>query len=184
MNIERALATPGWMSEAELTYIASLAAKSRIIVELGSWRGRSAVCWAENTEGVVYCVDLWANDAYGISFPDDPSDLHRRPEWLLTEFLKNTAGIRNIVPIRSRTEIAATIIHSMGIRPDVVFVDADHGYNGVVADIQAWRPLLADGGVLCGHDYSYSGWPDVKKVVDWMVPNFRVIDTLWTTEKE
>lgn len=182
LKLDRALATNGWMEPDELEYIASLASRSKIIVELGTWRGRSAVCWAENTEGIVYCVDLWANDAYGIPFPDDPPDLHRRPEWLLTEFLRNTSGIRNIVPIRTRTEIAATIFSNLGIRPDVVFVDADHGYNGVVADINAWRPLLAEGGVLCGHDYSYYGWPDVKKVVDWMIPSFRVINTLWTTE--
>ncbi len=181
-GIERALRTNGWMSEEELTYIASLAAKSKLIVELGSWRGRSAVCWAENTEGFVYCVDTWANDAYGISFPDDPPDLHRRPEWLLTEFLKNTQGLRNIFPVRTRTEVAATIFRNMGVRPDVVFVDAGHNYNDVVTDIEAWRPLLAEGGTLCGHDYGYSGWEDVKKVVDAKVPKFRVIGTIWTTE--
>ncbi len=182
MNIERALHTNGWMSEAELTYIASLAAKSRCIVELGSWRGRSAVCWAENTQGIVYCVDTWANDAYGISFPDDPPDLHRRPEWLLTEFVRNTEGLRNIVPIRSRTEVAAHIFRNLNIRPDVVFVDAGHNEADIVGDLNAWVPLLADGGVLCGHDYSYEGWPDVKRVVDRTIPAFRVIDTLWTTE--
>lgn len=187
MNIDRALKTNGWMSEKELEYIASLASKSKMIVELGSWRGRSAVCWAENTSGIVYCIDTWANDAYGISFADDPENLHRRPDWLMTEFLRNTSGLRNIIPIRTTTSIGSVIAYNLGLRPDVIFIDAGHNREDVVADITAWKPLLAEGGILCGHDYSYEGWPDVKTVVDeyvsnGIIPPVRIIDTIWTTE--
>jgi len=38
------------------------------------------------------------------------------------------------------------------------------------------------GGILMGHDYAYSGWPDVKTVVDRMIPKFKVVGTIWTTE--
>lgn len=187
MNIERALKTNGWMSESELSYIASLASKSKLIVELGSWRGRSAVAWAQNTDGVVYCIDTWANDAYGITFPNDPPDLHRRPDWLMTEFLRNTSGLRNIVPIRTRTTIAASIFVNLGLQPGVIFVDAGHSRKDVMEDLNAWLPLLADGGVICGHDYGYGGWPDVQSVVNEYVANgrlkpIRLIDTLWTCE--
>lgn len=187
MNIERALKTNGWMSENELAYIASLASKSKLIVELGSWRGRSAVAWAENTSGVVYCIDTWATNAYGITFPDDPSDLHQRPEWLWNLFVHNTQGLANIFPVRSYTAPAARIFIERGLRPDVVFVDADHQRPGIQADLNAWLPLLADNGVICGHDYSYEGWPDVKQVIDEYVAAgrlkpIRLIDTIWTTE--
>ena len=170
------------MSEAELTYIAQLAEKSDAIVELGSWRGRSAVAWAVNTSGVVYCVDTWANDAYGAVFPNDPPDLCQRPEWLMIEFLKNTAGLDNIIPIRTTTVNGANVLSSMGIRPDVVFIDAGHYYGDVIADIQAWKPLLAEGGVLCGHDYNPVHHPEVIRAVRELIPVFRVIDTIWTTE--
>jgi len=43
MNIERAQATTGWMSDAELTYLAECAGKSTAIVEIGSWKGRSTL---------------------------------------------------------------------------------------------------------------------------------------------
>ena len=65
MNITRALQIPGMMSEEELTYLAELASDREWIVEIGSWMGRSARAMADNTKGTVYCVDTWADDAYG-----------------------------------------------------------------------------------------------------------------------
>ena len=35
---------------------------------------------------------------------------------------------------------------------DLVFVDGDHSYAAVLADIQAAGGLIKDGGVLCGDD--------------------------------
>ncbi len=36
---------------------------------------------------------------------------------------------------------------------DFVFLDADHSYDGLMADIAAWSPKVKPGGWLCGHDY-------------------------------
>jgi predicted O-methyltransferase YrrM len=37
---------------------------------------------------------------------------------------------------------------------DVVFLDANHSYEEVCKDIQAWSPHVRPGGFLCGHDYN------------------------------
>lgn len=190
MTIDRALTVPGFMSPVELSYIAALAQRrlqspSSIVVELGSWRGRSAVAWAENSVGRVLCVDTWDDSAFGCEeFPGDAPGLKQKPEWLLNEFRKNTQGLTNVVPMRMATVEAARVFASQGLRADVVFVDAGHLAHEVTADLNAWVPLLADGGVLCGHDYNFSGWPAVKEVVDRTVPWFRVVETIWTTEAE
>jgi len=48
---------------------------------------------------------------------------------------------------------------------DLVFIDADHEYESVVADIKAWLPLVNIGGFLTGHDYGEK-YPGVMKAVD------------------
>lgn len=37
---------------------------------------------------------------------------------------------------------------------DLVFIDADHSYEGVKADLAAWVPKVKAGGWIGGHDYS------------------------------
>jgi len=36
---------------------------------------------------------------------------------------------------------------------DFVYIDADHTYKGVTADLEAWYPKVRKGGMLAGHDY-------------------------------
>lgn len=49
---------------------------------------------------------------------------------------------------------------------DVIIIDADHSYEGVKKDIDAWLPKLKSGGILAGDDYSPRGWPGVVKAVN------------------
>lgn len=47
---------------------------------------------------------------------------------------------------------------------DFAFLDADHHYKNVLADINIWLPKIKPGGILCGHDYS-GHFPGVKRAV-------------------
>jgi len=47
-----------------------------------------------------------------------------------------------------------------------VFIDADHSLEVVAAQIAAWWPKVKSGGILAGHDYNESNFPDVKTAVD------------------
>ena len=40
---------------------------------------------------------------------------------------------------------------------DWVYIDADHRYESVVADIAAWWPKVKRGGILAGHDFVFDG---------------------------
>jgi hypothetical protein len=49
-----------------------------------------------------------------------------------------------------------------------VYIDGDHGYHSVIADLVAWWPKVARGGVLGLHDATYNEPPtkEVKRALD------------------
>lgn len=119
-------------------------------LEVGSWTGDTTLIWAaaaQRQNGKVYCVDWWLGN--------DDTELHRtaREHDVFAEFWTRiqAAGLTDtVVPIRCRSDVAAEIL-----RPgtfDLVFIDADHRYESVAADIAAFKPLVRNGGLLCGHD--------------------------------
>lgn len=67
-----------------------------------------------------------------------------------------------ITKVRSLAAARATPDGSL----DLVFLDADHSYQGVREDIAAWAPKLKAGGWLGGHDYGNPNFPGVRRAVD------------------
>lgn len=63
--------------------------------------------------------------------------------------------------LRMMSEDAAASLHDS--EPfDIIFLDARHDHDSVLADIRAWWPLVRrPGGILCGHDFQwqYPGLP-------------------------
>jgi MMP 1-O-methyltransferase len=177
MNIERAIATIGWMSEVELAYLADTASKSNVIVEVGSWKGRSTLALACNTSGTVYAVDTWK----GTEQQGDELAQHEEG-WLLEEFKRNTTGLDNIVICEGPSMEMAKRYE--GLLIDMLFIDGYHTYEGVRDDILSWSPMVRPGGVICGHDYIPPYWDGLLKAVHELVPKFRVVPntTIWTTE--
>lgn len=52
---------------------------------------------------------------------------------------------------------------------DLVFLDADHTEEAVLADVAAWSPYVRPGGILAGHDYSRM-FPGVAKAANAALP--------------
>ena len=179
----RASQIEGWMSPAELEWLASVASRRTLIVEVGSWLGRSTKALACATSGVVYAVDHWKGSADGgtqaglrrLGGPDKVFDKFR-------EHLQVQIRTGHCVPLRmdSATAIAEMSRRAGPKKVELVFIDGDHRYESVRRDIEAWRPLLTPGGLLCGHDYS-GIWPGVVKAVNQLVPKRGVVPgtTIW-----
>lgn len=49
---------------------------------------------------------------------------------------------------------------------DLIFIDADHSYEGCKSDILAWWPHLAEDGVMVGHDFQTQDHEGVVKAVE------------------
>ncbi len=45
---------------------------------------------------------------------------------------------------------------------DFVFIDADHSYSGVLADLKLWWPKVKGGGIVSGHDWENAKFPGFK----------------------
>jgi hypothetical protein len=58
---------------------------------------------------------------------------------------------------------------------DFVYIDADHRYAAVSADIKAWLPKIKAGGWLAGHDYRLGHCDGVDRAVADHLPQFDVI---------
>ena len=49
---------------------------------------------------------------------------------------------------------------------DVVYIDSDHSYEGVMRELIAYYPKCKKGGIFCGHDYGSQKDDEVKKAVN------------------
>src|SRR3990170_64113 len=155
----------------------------QVIVELGSYTGKSTCCLAigsrEGDSVPVYAIDLWTTGTYdenGRFHEHDPSSgetqhnskFSRQPALDLfneRRALYDPAGI--IHPITGLTTRIAEVFDQ---RIGLLFIDADHTYEAVKADFEAWAPKVVPGGVIALHDYA--GKPEdhgVKRFVEEML---------------
>lgn len=67
---------------------------------------------------------------------------------------------------------------------DMVFIDSDHSYEGMVRHLEAWPSKVKSGGIVAGHDYDPSAWPGVFRAVnEWCARRghklLRPTSTVW-----
>ena len=175
--LDKAIAIPGWMSLRELTWLANVARECQVIVEFGSYLGRSTRALADNCPGIVYAVDPW-NGAY---YLEEGNVLDTVNTYVMPQFIMNLephVSKGKVIPVRNFSYNL-----KLPIKVDMVFIDGDHRYETVVKDINKALDLLKPGGIIAGHDYAFSTWPGVKKAVDHLLDNVTVEDTIWWTKK-
>jgi len=139
----------------------------KIICELGTWYGKSAEFMMENSKNIsLICVDLWSNEDIKegnqvIKYNDKYSSiLDKYP--LYQTFLGNLWKHRKrIIPLRMDTKDGLRKIKQMGITPDAIYIDANHTYKDVKAEIEISIELFPNA-ILFGDDISWGG---VKKAV-------------------
>lgn len=88
---------------------------------------------------------------FDISAEDCPN------EKMYQQFLMNIEPIKDYINVvRKDSADAANDYEDSSI--DFIYIDADHTYEGVMRDIQAWFPKMKKGSVMAGDDYyAYAG---------------------------
>jgi predicted O-methyltransferase YrrM len=152
--------TPGWFHHGQKMLELVEQHRPLVGVELGTWLGASAIPVARALQrwgGTLTCVDTWAGD---INTPAS-----RSAPWMLVSCARNLidAGLANIRLIPATT-IAAAACWTQPI--DYLYVDADHAYEGVRADLAAWAPYVRHGGLILGDDYGHRLFPGVRQAWD------------------
>ena len=154
----------GWFNHGPQVLALLEQHKPKVVVELGSWLGASAIAMARSVRrwgGTVTCVDTWAGDLN----EDGGSPESRSPLMLLScARAMVEAGVSASVRLIPATTLEAAARWQGPI--DFLYVDADHSSAGVYRDLEAWVPHVRTGGVIAGDDYSHPRYPGVKTAWD------------------
>jgi hypothetical protein len=172
--VERAKEIEGWMYPEELEWLYEAAKRMDSVVEIGSYKGRSTYVLCSGCQGKVYAVDCHWCEALR---PFVGSVQHTFPE-----FMENVGHFLNMVPLEMTSMDAA----APGITPpevDMVFIDGDHVYESVLADLKLWDPRTRK--LLCGHDLK-AEYPGVEKALNEYFDGYKVArgpGSLWYVDK-
>ena len=144
------------------------------IVEVGAWKGASTsylAVEAQHKKMRIDVVDTW----FGSEEHKEMNEIIENS--LFGTFIDNMRPLINLInPIRTDSVSASKMYSDESL--DAIFIDADHGYESVKADILAWMPKVKTGGILAGHDYirTYNG---VIKAVDEIIQSPEIIGDCW-----
>ena len=139
-------------------------------VEIGTAFGRSAAMMGDLIRQSGKRVEFWTCDTF------DEANLHQ-------DIANHLAAERKRCGSVSFEGLAMAMIRAAGVHEyvipckrasvdfakgfedaslDFVFIDGDHSYDQVLADMRAWLPKVKDGGWLGGHDV---GIPEVRQAL-------------------
>jgi hypothetical protein len=156
----------GWGSDHPIFAKMVQSVRPQTIIEVGSWKGRSAIGMAREAKRLglateIVCVDTWLGAPEHFLKRDDDrywSSLHMRNGFpqLFYQFLANVLheGHSDVItPLAQTSDNAGVILRKLGVHADLVYIDAAHEYGPVLSDLENYWPLVSSGGVLFGDDY-------------------------------
>lgn len=122
----------------ELAVLLKHARDAKVIVEIGTFEGSTATAMAVVTSGVVFTVDIFPTGRMGICYGER-----------IAHLIKRRCGLANLHILKGAGhDLAQTFDRAV----DLVFVDADHSYEGAKQDWADWTPKLRSGGIIALHD--------------------------------
>lgn len=135
----------------------------RLVVEIGSWLGRSTIVLAKALPGIqVHAIDIW-NPYVDWNGQRVAADVNMFRNHMAL------AGVgHQVVPHVGKSEDIGLAWNYGEI--GLLFIDGDHTAEGVLTDWKTWAPKLAKGATVIWHDYDL--WrigvegSGVKRVVD------------------
>jgi predicted O-methyltransferase YrrM len=150
------LGIEGFMTEVCLQWLFKMAGIMSPILEVGSHYGRSTHALLSGCRGQVIAVDPW----------QDTTREGKPRQQVFRQFIQNVGHFPNFGIMRMPSTKAARFFQDKSL--DMVFIDGNHAYDHVKADIEAWLPKARK--LICGHDFS-KNWPGVVQAVEELFPD-------------
>jgi len=179
----------GWGSDDPMFEQVIEAVRPTTIIEVGSWKGRSAanimaICKHLELDATLLCIDTWLGSLENYARHDaDNKWLHEalrleagypRLHQLFVSNMKHLGLEDRVIPLPLPASIAARVVAEKKILADVIYIDGSHDYEDCRSDLRNYWPLLRDGGILFGDDYA--AWPGVTRAVEEFCDEFRLHD--------
>lgn len=151
----------GWSYESEIFQNLVKQTRPTTIIEVGTWKGMSAIKLYKAAESLcrpfeLICVDTWLG---GIEHYENAlmKRKHHYPQ-IYYQFLSNMHHadcIDNLVVVPNTSLIGARYLKSKNKKAQLIYIDGSHETPDVYFDIKFYYELLADGGIIFGDDYFY-----------------------------
>lgn len=181
--------------EAERARMLAALPEQAVCAEIGTWKGDfAAVILAHRRPTHLYLVDPWehraegdyADASYGGRMEGGQAALDQMHDSVAARFSSEIeAGQVEI--LRQRSVEAAASLPDESL--DWVYIDGDHSYDGVKADLEAYYRTVKPGGLMAGDDYGHVGsWFEdgVTRAVDEFAArcaNLEIIGTQFVLRK-
>jgi predicted O-methyltransferase YrrM len=150
----------GWLSYAEAVSLYELAKglppEHPVIVELGSWQGKSSLILAKGIASkrhpVLYCIDPFDATDDGARSEDYSRRQSQMSSPLLNQFIDNMKKNRVYEVAKVLRGMSYEFSKGFTEKIDLLFIDANHEYDAVMRDFEEWSPHLKPGGIIAFHD--------------------------------
>jgi len=159
----------GWNSTGTSFEAAIRESNARLIIEVGTWKGASALNMAKialsdlnypREELEIVCIDTFLGS---VEHWVDQQDLlfknikngNGRPT-VYEQFLSNVThkGYQDIItPFPVDSYNGALCLKHWNVQADLIYIDAGHDYDSVFADLSLYKELVRPGGYLLGDDW-------------------------------
>lgn len=147
-----------------------------VIVEIGSFLGRSAVAFSlalkDKRGGRLYSIDPFNADSDPVSAPTLRRVAQETEMPLIDQFRENVNRYGSLKHVEVLQGYSQDISKNWTKPIDLLYIDGDHSYAAVRRDYLEWTPFIKPGGFLAMHDVSFDpnyGHPDPIKVAQEFV---------------
>ena len=164
----------GWGADRPIFELLLAEVRPSVVIEVGVWKGASllrmhGLARELGLRTQFVAVDTWLGSSEHWLGAKDRARLRLRGGYpdLYRQFVFNllALGAEDVFPLPMTSTAAAVVLRELGVRADLVYIDAGHEEDDVRADLANYSALLLPGGVMFGDDYEPT-WPGLVRAVD------------------